>query len=83
MGGAGVGGHQRFCLAHSHAARERSRVAPGFVFMNHTQVFIANLCGSAPYPALTQIDVVEEAVAVGWLSWLVRVHSIAIIMYDI
>ena len=30
-------------LVDSHAARVRSRVAPGFVIMNHTQVIIANL----------------------------------------
>ena len=36
--------------------------------VNHTQVIIANLCGPAPYPALIRIDVMEEAVAVGWLS---------------
>ena len=28
------------------------------------------LCGSAPYPALSQTDAMEKAVAVGWLSWL-------------
>ena len=31
-----------FWLAHSHASRVRSRVAPGFAIMNHTQVFIPN-----------------------------------------
>ena len=32
-----VSGPQRFCLARSHAARVRSRVAPGFAFGNpHT-----------------------------------------------
>ena len=48
-----------FWLSHSHAARGRSRVAPGFVIKNHTQVTIANLCGSAPYPALIQIDAID------------------------
>ena len=42
-----------------------------------TQVIIAKLCGPAPYPALTQTDLMGKAAAVGWLSWLVRVHNIA------
>ena len=45
-----VDGPRRFCLARSHAARERSRVAPGFVIVNHTQVTIANLCGPSLLP---------------------------------
>ena len=55
---------------------------PGDNVYAHTRVSITKkLCGSAPYPALTQIDAIEKAAAVGWLSWCV--HNIAIIMYDI
>ena len=55
----------------------------------HTSKYHGSLRGSAPYPALTQIDAMEKAVAVGWLSWLswlswlAWVHNIAILMYDI
>ena len=80
MGGAGVGGHQRFCLARSHAARVRSRVAPGFaIHKPHT----------SNYPEFRSVDplrtlpVYLKLTWVGWLGWLVRVLSVAIIMYDI
>ena len=69
MGGAGVGG--RLVLLARSFTRGSSEVACGTWLrhsVNHTQVIIANLCGPAPYPALTRIDVMEEAVAVGWLS---------------
>ena len=68
-----------------HTRLERGRVcAPGQrLITTHKYLSRIRKCGPAPYPALTQIDVMGKAVAVGWLSWLVRVHSIAIIMYDI
>ena len=53
----GVGGHM-VLLARSFTRGSRE-VACGTWLrhsVNHTQVIIANLCGSAPYPALTRID---------------------------
>ena len=82
MGGAGVGG--RLTLLSRSFTRVSSEVACGAWLVIHEPHTSIN-------PEFRSVDPLRTLPVylkltgcwVGWLGWLVRVHSIAIIMYDI